>query len=290
METIKTTSLFGVFSNPQRLSIIKTIATGPISVTEIANKPNLTTKMIHYHGSPFGGRRDDVPVFFNSRHALIPYPRPDDIGTIADVCQSFVLDNGAFTIWKQGGQMDYPGYLEFVEKWHKHPAFDWAIIPDVIEGSEAENDRFLEMWPGNFKGVPVYHNYMPISRLKKLADKYECVALGSSGIYSSVGNKKWWLRMGEMMNSICDGSGRPACKLHGLRMLDPAIFQRIPLSSADSTNAAQNNCQLSRFGMYTPPTASQRAAVIADRIEAYSSAPVWTIQPEQEELNFLLSA
>jgi DNA-binding transcriptional ArsR family regulator len=38
MGTIKTTSLFGVFSNAQRLSIIKTIATGPISVSEIAEK------------------------------------------------------------------------------------------------------------------------------------------------------------------------------------------------------------------------------------------------------------
>ena len=36
-----------------------------------------------------------------------------------------------------------------------------------------------------------------------------------------------------------------------------------------------------RFGAYTPPTAAQRAAVIADRIEAHNSAPIWTRQALQ---------
>jgi len=58
-------------------------------------------------------------------------------------------------------------------------------------------------------------------------------------------------------------------------MLDPLIFQQIPLSSADSTNAGRNNNQLNRFGMYPPPTAGQRAATIAARIESYNSAPLW---------------
>jgi hypothetical protein len=238
--------------------------------------------MIKYHGSPIGGSRQDVARFLMGRHALVPYPRPDDIGIVSEVCQSFVLDNGAYSIWKQGGEMDYEGYVEFVETWHKHPRFDWAIIPDVIEGTEKENDKFLERWPSNLKGVPVYHNYMPISRLKKLAEKYEVVAIGSSGQYASIGTSKWWARMGEMMAAICDEQGRPACKLHGLRMLDPAIFSRIPLSSADSTNAAQNNSQLKRFGMYVPPTSSQRAAVIAERIEAFNSAPIWVGAPQEE--------
>lgn len=37
---------------------------------------------------------------------------------------------------------------------------------------------------------------------------------------------------------------------------------------------------ISRFGMYTPPTAGQRASVIADRIETHNSAPTW--QPEDQ--------
>lgn len=69
------------------------------------------------------------------------------------------------------------------------------------------------------------------------------------------------------MDAICDDQGRPACRLHGLRMLDPAIFQHLPFASADSTNAAVNGGSISRFGMYAPPTAGQRADVIDDRIE-----------------------
>ncbi|MCY1562980.1 hypothetical protein D9M68_1004500 [compost metagenome] len=65
-------------------------------------------------------------------------------------------------------------------------------------------------------------------------------------------------------------------------MLDPAIFSRLPFASADSTNAAVNGGSVSRFGMYCPPTAGQRAAVIADRIEAHTSAPIWQREDQIE--------
>lgn len=73
-------------------------------------------------------------------------------------------------------------------------------------------------------------------------------------------------------------------RLHGLRMLDPAIFTKLPLSSADSTNAAVNSGSLDRFGMYLPPTTAQRAAVIAERIEAHNSAPIWASVPVQADI------
>lgn len=77
------------------------------------------------------------------------------------------------------------------------------------------------------------------------------------------------------MAVACDKDGRPRTKLHGLRMLDPEIFTRLPLSSADSVNAAVNGGSVSRFGMYVPPTAAQRAEVIAERIESNNSAHLW---------------
>lgn len=45
-------------------------------------------------------------------------------------------------------------------------------------------------------------------------------------------------------------------------------------------NAAVNGGSISRFGMYTPPTAGQRANMITDRIETHTSAPTW--QPEDQ--------
>jgi len=43
-----------------------------------------------------------------------------------------------------------------VEEWRRHPGFDWAIIPDVIDGDEAANDALVTAWPfGMVVGVPV---------------------------------------------------------------------------------------------------------------------------------------
>jgi hypothetical protein len=64
--------------------------------------------------------------------------------------------------------------------------------------------------------------------------------------------------------------GRPACKLHGLRMLDPAIFTKLPFSSADSTNIGRNvGIDVHwKHGNYLPPTKEARAQVMRSRIEA----------------------
>lgn len=206
------------------------------------------------------------------------------MGVVADVCQSFVFDNGAFTVWKQGGKLDVPGYIAWCEQWHRHPGFDWALIPDVIEGDEADNDALLADWPGHIEGVPVWHMHESIDRLVRLGNEWRVVALGSSGQWASPGTEPWWQRMSDAMGALCDENGRPPCRLHGLRMLDPTVFGQLPLASADSTNAAVNCGSLSRFGMYLPPTAAQRAAVIAERIESHNSAPAWTKQPAQESL------
>lgn len=232
---------------------------------------------------PCGGSRQDAARFLLGRHALVPFPRRDDMGVVAEACQSFVFDNGAFTVWKQGGQLDIPGYVAWCLEWCRHPGFDWALIPDVIEGTEADNDSLLTDWPKHIKGVPVWHMHESIDRLVRLGNEWPVVALGSSGEWRSPGSAPWWSRMTAAMNALCDSSGRPPCRLHGLRMLNPKVFSRLPLSSADSTNASVNGGSTGRFGMYVPPTAAQRAAVIAERIESHNSAPIW-IDKEIEDL------
>lgn len=240
--------------------------------------------MIHIHGTPIGGSRQDTARFLMGRHALVPFPRQDDMGAVAECCQSFVFDNGAYSVWKSGAVLDLEGYARWCEKWHKHPGFDWALIPDSIEGDEAENDAMLRDWALEGLGVPVWHLHESIERLVRLCSTYRTVAFGSSGQWSSPGTADWWHRMTMAMNAICDEQGRPMARLHGLRMLDPAIFTKLPFSSADSTNAAVNGGSLDRFGMYMPPTSSQRSAVIAERIESHNSAHVWLEQPVQQDI------
>lgn len=87
--------------------------------------------MIHYHGTPISGTKQDAARFLPGRHALVPYPCKDQISIVAEVCKTFVLDNGAFSVWKKGGKLDVYGYMYWVYQWFKHPGFQWALIPDV---------------------------------------------------------------------------------------------------------------------------------------------------------------
>ncbi|HGK5894867.1 TPA: hypothetical protein ACJ3DT_005987, partial [Pseudomonas aeruginosa] len=129
--------------------------------------------MIHYHGTPIGGTRQDAARFLAGRHALVPFPRQDDVAIVAEVCQSFCFDNGAFSVWKKGGTLDVESYLRWVDDWRRHPGFDWALIPDVIDGDEADNDRLLEQWPEHLPGVPVWHLHESIERLVRLASNWK---------------------------------------------------------------------------------------------------------------------
>ncbi len=241
--------------------------------------------MIHYHGTPIGGKKEEAARFLVGRHALVSFAHPDDLDVVADVCKSFVLDNGAFSVWKKGGTLDFDGYGEWVWAMAYHPGFTWCLIPDVIEGTAKENDDMLDKWrdvAGSIPSVPVWHLHESLSRLKLLAKEWHTVALGSSGVWKTPGTRGWWSRMDEALATICLDDGRPSCRLHGLRMLNPELFTRLPLASADSCNAAINSGSLSRFGQYCPPTSSQRATVIADRIESHNAPATWQGSGQQD--------
>jgi hypothetical protein len=78
------------------------------------------------------------------------------------------------------------------------------------------------------------------------------------------------------MSVICDAEGYPKVKLHGLRMLDPGIFSKIPLASADSCNVARNvGIDQAWKGSYAPHSRSMRALILMERIEKHASAAYW---------------
>ncbi len=244
--------------------------------------------MIHYHGTPSGGTRVDAVRFLSGRHALIPFFRHDDLPIAMEVCQSFVLDNSAFSLWKKGGDVPFAEYHKWVQGMAGHPGLDWCLIPDKIDGDEEHNAQLVTAWlreGSDVQSVPVWHLHESLEYLAYLVGRFQTVALGSSGAYAAPGTAGWWRRMEQVMAVCCNSIGRPRCKLHGLRMLDTQIFTRLPLSSADSTNAAVNGGSVSRFGSYPPPTAGQRAEVIANRIETFQSAQVWAGDTQESIFN-----
>lgn len=241
--------------------------------------------MIKYHGTPLGGKRRDAAEFLVGRNALVSFYRPDDLPAVLEFADSFVFDSGAYSHWRAGGSVDFDAYVDWVHRYHRHPGFSWCLIPDAIDGSEAENMELVERWVSGeheAAGVPVWHMHESLDWLRRLAGQFERVAIGSSGQWSRPGSKAWWARMAEVMTEVCDGEGRPRCKLHGLRMLDPDIFTRLPLSSADSANAAINGGSIGRFGVYPPPTAGQRMGVVASRIECQNSSSIWSGAVQKE--------
>lgn len=229
--------------------------------------------MIHYHGLPITPATA-AEVAVRAGHAFVSFAHPGQMGLAVAGCQSFALDNGAFSAWRAGRPTtDWAPYYEFAAAGRRQPACDFAVIPDVIDGSEADNDRLVDAWPlPQWFGAPVWHLHESLDRLSRLAETWPRVCLGSSGDYAQVGTARWWRRMGHAMRTVCDDAGHPRCKLHGLRMLNPEIFRQFPFASADSTNIGQNIGIDSKWrGTYAPPTKEARVQLMRSRIESVNA-------------------
>ena len=226
--------------------------------------------MIHYHGGPITPETCALRAW-KGKHAFISWADQRQLELAASISQSFALDNGAFSLWKSGITINWDDYYEWTEKWLSHPACDWAIIPDVIDGTEAENDALITQWPHAHRGVPVWHLNESIERLQCLADKWPRVALGSTAEYDVSSSTKCLDRLAFCLPKITK-NGFLKTKLHGLRMLNPAITKRIPLSSGDSTNVAKNiGIDKKWKGRYMPATKEARVDVLIDRIESVTT-------------------
>lgn len=229
--------------------------------------------VIHYHGGPITPDSCAMKAWAG-RHAFISYAAPQQMTLAAEVCQSFALDNGAFTFWKQGRGVDWGGFYSWVGKWRFHPGFDFAVVPDVIEGTEAENDALLEEWPyPRHQGAAVWHINESIRRLVRLAEQWPRVCIGSSGDYDVTKPVAFLKRANEALSAIVNEDGQPLCKVHGLRMLNPKLFVELPLSSADSTNVARNIGIDSKWrGTYQPRSKEMRTSILVERIEGHNGA------------------
>ena len=241
--------------------------------------------MIHYHGTPITPTTVALKVL-KGRHAFVSFAHQTQMNLVAQYCQSFALDNGAFSFWKRGTEINWEAYYAFVLKWMHHPRFDFAIIPDVIEGGESLNDELLEQWPESLKhiGCPVWHMDESEERLYNLATNYPRVAIGSCAEYDVSSPSKCVAKLEEALQWIITAEGYPITKLHGLRMLNSKIFTKIPLSSADSTNIARNiGIDSAWRGTYQPQSKETRAMILAERIESENSSCRLQLQPNTQQ-------
>lgn len=223
--------------------------------------------MIHYHGTPLTPNAQLERLV--GRHFCVSFWRPDQTLHVVRLGQSLMLDNGAFSAWRKGEPVeDWAPFYEWVEPLLEFPA-NWAVIPDVIDGDEDDNDRLLVdcfkrrqrrsarlgQW------APVWHMHESLDRLWRLCNGYTRVCIGSSAQYKSVGTRSWHDRMAEAMDRICDPEGRPPVWLHMLRGMGQSGGP-YPFASVDSTDLARNGHRegndvvemANRWdGMQTPP-------------------------------------
>lgn len=242
--------------------------------------------VIHYHGLPITPATAAAAAI-QAGHAFVSFAHPGQMGLAVAACQSFAIDNGAFSAWKAGRSItDWSEYYEFAAHAKRQPSCDFAVIPDVIAGDERANDALVDEWPlPRWFGAPVWHLHESLERLERLAAEWPRVCFGSSGDYAQIGTNHWWMRMHHAMRTVCNDDGQPICRLHGLRMLNPEVFRRFPFASADSTNIGQNvGIDSAWRGSYTPPTKEARAQLMRTRIESVNAPARYDMSslPQQE--------
>ena len=129
--------------------------------------------MIHYHGLPITPATV-ANYAVQAGHAFVSFAHPDQVGTAIEVCQSFALDNGAFSAWKSGKPIkDWTQFYDWALNLKKVPSCDFAVIPDIIDGTESDNDALLKDCPlPHWFGSPVWHLHESLERLEQLANTY----------------------------------------------------------------------------------------------------------------------
>jgi hypothetical protein len=236
---------------------------------------------IHYHGTPISPRR--VLHELAGRHFCVSFADDRDVEICHEIGQSVMLDNGAFSFWRSGKPCaDWKPYFDWARPWLDCPT-TWAIIPDVIDGTEEENDALIEICNkalGDGHNLSaVWHLHESLDRLNELIFHHEFfrVCIGSSGEYRDLNTPKWNDRMNEVFNDVCRGSGRVPCQLHMLRgmSLSGSIY---PFASVDSTDIARNHNR------------KNNAREMADRWDLEQCAIRWTAQPVQSEIELPESA
>lgn len=225
--------------------------------------------MIHYHGTPISPIKAIETM--GGKHFCVSYARPDDLKRCLSIGQSLMLDNGAFSAKTRGLQFDRNGFYEWVEPLLAHP--HWAVVPDVIDGTEVEQREMVKSWPFRKEmGIPVWHLGLSISYLIELCDLWGRVCFGSAGEYWQIGTSKWCHRMDEAFNALVKTYGRQIPWVHGMRMLGQASGPW-PLASADSTNVALHHAEHLKC-----------AGCMAKRIDSVNPPSTWNKQPLQEVL------
>ena len=205
------------------------------------------------------------------KHFCVSFANPENADWCQSNGQSVMWDNGAFTFFRQGGELDVAAYEKWVEPRLSAP--HWCVIPDVIDGSVEDQRSLIAKWslPPELS-APVWHMGLPIDWLLEIADKHHRFCFGSSGAYWQVGSDAWARRADEAWNALTVAGHRPW--VHMMRGLS-LCGDQWPFASADSTNVARN------FKNKGSEVCPER---MARRIDAVQCSGLWSLRPTTQDM------
>jgi hypothetical protein len=219
-----------------------------------------------YHVTPITPER--VLRALAGRYFLISYARPDQAALVERIAAGIVYDNSAFQAFTLGRTPDWPAFEAWVEPRLDRPG-RWAVIPDVIDGGEDEQERLIELWGLGHRGAPVWHSAESIERLLRLiAAGWPRICIGSSGAHWQIGSPSWLHRMGEVREALAGLDALP--DIHLLRGASQAARFEF-LASADASTLGQNHHRYAKPLFAGTPDEHRGVAAYADKLEGRSS-------------------
>ena len=231
--------------------------------------------MIHYHGGNFTDRQ-----FWgmSGKHFCVSFLYPKWASQSVRTGQSVMFDNGAFSIYTQNKNITWDKYYSWVEKYIGHP--HWAVVPDCIDGKEADNLDLIKQWPFRKDcAAIVWHLSESIDHLLKLSNLgFGKIAFGSSGDYWQVGSDRWERRTDMAFNALAKRGQLPW--VHLMRGLSIG-GKRWPFSSADSTSISmhQNEDSTNSSAESFPV-----AEYLARQVDSSQTPIEWKIRAEQLDM------
>ncbi len=204
------------------------------------------------HGTPITPKRHLEQLRGESFCVSYAYPEQlHDAGPLVPASGILLLDNGAFTTWKQRRDFDEAGFWHWANAAQAIYPEAVAVIPDVIGGSEAENLTLAaRAIRGGLAAYPercmfVWHTNNRLDLLKRAAMLFNFVAIGSCAEHDI--QKHWpdFLARIEQANRTIEAVDLLAGRrpwIHVMRGLGK--YHKFPrFDSADSSNIARNHCR-----------------------------------------------
>ena len=209
------------------------------------------------HGTPITPKR--LLPQLKGGSFCVSYMNPEQLDECIDLVgkdQILILDNGAFTAWKQGLTLDdawWDGFYAWANAAMDRCPQAVAVIPDVIDGNEEENLKLIAKALRQDKlkyperAMAIWHLNESLEQLEKLFKIFNFVGFGSCQEFDIARNKTGSAYMEKIrevfahMNYWQMKYKKDRPWIHMMRGL--GVFHKIGFDSADSCNIAINHCR-----------------------------------------------